>query len=51
MSPVQYCSQAIDHLGLAAGMCKKPGIADHIDKRAPKISDEWNVSHGKLLSP
>ena len=35
MPPVQYYSQAMDHLGLAAGMCKEPGITDYIDKHAP----------------
>ena len=33
-------SQAIDHLGLAAGMCKEPGIVDHIDKRAPNSHEQ-----------
>ena len=49
MPPVQYRSQAMDHLGLVAGMCKELGIAGHIDKRAPKISDEWNISHGEAV--
>ena len=47
MPPVQI--QNIDHLGLVAGMCKELGIADHIDRRAPKVSDEWNVSHGEAV--
>ena len=47
MPPVQI--QNMDHLGLVAGMCKELGIADHIDRRAPKVSDEWNVSHGEAV--
>ena len=49
MPPVQYHSQAIDHLGLVAGMCKELGIAEHIDRRAPKESEEWNISHGEAV--
>ena len=49
MPPIQYRSQVMDHLGLVAGMCKELGIADHIDRRAPKISDEWNISHGEAV--
>lgn len=49
MPPVQYRSQAMDHLGLVAGMCKELGTADPIDKRAPKISDEWNTSYGEAV--
>ena len=30
-------------------MCKELGIADHIDRRAPKVSDDWNVSHGEAV--
>ena len=47
MPPVQI--QNIDHLGLVAGMCKELGIADHIDRRAPKESDDWHVSHGEAV--
>ena len=49
MPPVQYRSQVMDHLGLVAGMCKELGIVEHIDKRAPKLSDEWNISHGEAV--
>ncbi|MCW7551620.1 IS1634 family transposase [Endozoicomonas gorgoniicola] len=49
MPPIQYRSQVMDHLGLVAGMCKELGIADHIDRRAPKVSDEWNISHGEAV--
>jgi len=49
MSPVQYRSQAIDHLGLVAGMCKELGIAEYIDRRASKDSEEWNISHGEAV--
>ncbi|UYM14542.1 IS1634 family transposase [Endozoicomonas euniceicola] len=49
MPPIQYHSQVMDHLGLVAGMCKELGIADHIDRRAPKVSDEWNISHGEAV--
>ena len=34
MPPVQYRTQIMDHLGLVAGMCKEPGIAEYIDQRA-----------------
>ena len=36
MPPIQYRSQVMDHLDLVAGMCKELGIADDIDRRAPK---------------
>ncbi|KEQ19443.1 hypothetical protein GZ78_05745 [Endozoicomonas numazuensis] len=49
MPPIQYSTQVMDHLGLVAGMCKELGIAEHIDRRAPKVSDEWNVSHGEAV--
>ncbi len=49
MPPVQYRTQIMDHLGLVAGMCKELEIAGHIDRRAPKVSDDWNVSHGEAL--
>lgn len=49
MPPVQYRTQVMDHLGLVAGMCKELGIAEHIDQRAPKQSDEWHVSHGECI--
>ncbi|WP_252178757.1 IS1634 family transposase [Endozoicomonas sp. 4G] len=49
MPPVQYRSQVMDHLGLVAGMCKELGIAEHIDKRAPKVSDDWHISHGESV--
>ncbi len=51
MPPIQYRTQIqnMDHLGLVAGMCKELGIADHIDRRAPKVADEWNVSHGEAI--
>ena len=40
MTPIQYRSQVMNHLGLVAGMCKELGIADHIDRHAPKVSSE-----------
>ena len=51
MPPIQYQTQIqnMDHLGLVAGMCKELGIADHIDRRAPKVAEEWNVSHGEAI--
>ncbi len=51
MPPIQYRTQIqnIDHLGLVAGMCKESGIADHIDRLTPKVSDDWNVSHGESV--
>ncbi len=51
MPPIQYRTQIqnMDHLGLVAGMCKELGIAGHIDRRAPKVADEWNVSHGEAI--
>ncbi len=30
-------------------MCKESGIADHIDLRAPKVSDDWHISHGESV--
>ncbi len=44
MPPVQYRTQIqnIDNLGLVAGMCRESGITDHIDRRAPKVSDDWH---------
>ncbi len=49
MPPVQYRSQIMDHLGLVAGMCKELKIAEHIDRRAPKVSDDWHISHGEAV--
>ncbi|KEQ13427.1 hypothetical protein GZ77_13680 [Endozoicomonas montiporae] len=51
MPPIHYQTQIqnIDHLGLVAGMCKELGIADHIDRRAPKVSNDWNVSNGESV--
>lgn len=49
MPPVHYRTQSIDHLGLVAGMCRELGIAEHIDRRTPKTSDDWNVSHGEAV--
>ena len=51
MTPIQHRTQIqnMDHLGLVSGMCKELGIADHIDRRAPKVSEEWNVSHGEAI--
>ena len=49
MSPVHYHTQSMDHLGLVAGMCKELGIAEHIDRRVQKTSDDWNVSHGEAV--
>lgn len=44
MPPIQYRSQIIEHLGLGAGLRKGLGIAEHIDKRAPKIPDNWDIT-------
>ena len=49
MSLVQYRTQVMDHLGLVAGMCKELHIAEHIDRRVPKTSDDWKVSHGEAV--
>ena len=49
MPSVQYRSQVMDHLGLVAGVCKELRIAEHIDKRAPEISDDCNISHGEAV--
>ncbi len=51
MPPIQYRTQIqnMDHLGLVAGMCKGLVIADRIDRCVPKISDDWNVSHGEAI--
>lgn len=42
-----YSSQALDHLGLVAGMCKELEIAKLIDNRIP--SNKKEVSHGNAL--
>ncbi len=39
----------MDRLGLVAGMCKELYIAEHIDQRAPKTSDDWKASHGEAV--
>lgn len=49
MPPVHYHTQSMAHLGLVAGMCKELGIAEHVDRRTPKRSDDWKVSHGEAV--
>ena len=45
----QFCIQRIDHMGLVAGMCKEPGIAQFFDSRIPNPSDDQNISFDETV--
>ncbi len=43
-----YRIKNLDHLGLAAGMCRELGLAQMVDAAVPKQGD-YQVSHGEAL--
>ncbi len=49
MPPVHYRTQTTDHIGLVAGVCKELWIVEHMDRRTPKTSHDWKVSHGEAV--
>ncbi len=51
MQPHQFHIQRIDHMGLIAGMCKEPGIANLLDSFVPNQSESRNITFGETIVP